>query len=70
PYIITPDTGAAHLAGMLGVACTDIFEPARFEIQSARWSPWCDRHALRAFPSNGATLQNFGQVLFEDWQRR
>ncbi|MBV8727606.1 MAG: hypothetical protein JO233_07460, partial [Candidatus Eremiobacteraeota bacterium] len=28
PYIITPDTGAAHLAGMLGVACTDIFEPA------------------------------------------
>jgi ADP-heptose:LPS heptosyltransferase len=38
--IITPDTGAAHAAGMLGVPVVDLFEPDRFEQLSRQWKPW------------------------------
>jgi ADP-heptose:LPS heptosyltransferase len=37
--LITPDSGAAHVAGMLGVPCVDCFPPGRAR-EMARWSPW------------------------------
>lgn len=39
--LVTPDSGAAHVAGMLGVPCVDCFPPGRttsFDI--VRWRPW------------------------------
>ena len=70
PYVITPDTGAAHLAGMLCIECTDIFEAAGFSVHAARWSPWCGKHVVRAFPSDRNGLKTFARGLLEDWRGR
>jgi ADP-heptose:LPS heptosyltransferase len=69
PYLITPDTGAAHVAGMLCVPCTDIFETSDYAVQAARWSPWCGAHVLRAFPADNAGVAEFARVLAADRRR-
>jgi ADP-heptose:LPS heptosyltransferase len=39
--VVTPDSGAAHVAGMAGVPCVDLFAPGpRVVHDVARWSPW------------------------------
>lgn len=38
--LITPDTGAAHAAGMLGVPVVDLFDSQNFAELSNRWRPW------------------------------
>jgi ADP-heptose:LPS heptosyltransferase len=38
--LVSPDTGAAHLAGMLGVPAVDVFPDAHFDRQTRRWQPW------------------------------
>ncbi len=38
--VVTPDTGAAHLAGMLGIPVVDCFPDAGARAQIARWHPW------------------------------
>jgi len=38
--LVSPDTGAAHLAGMIGVPVVDVFPDAHFEVQTRRWRPW------------------------------
>jgi ADP-heptose:LPS heptosyltransferase len=38
--LVSPDTGAAHLAGMIGVPVVDVFGDAHFEAQTRRWRPW------------------------------
>lgn len=38
--VVTPDTGAAHLAGMLGIPVVDCFPDADATAQIARWHPW------------------------------
>jgi ADP-heptose:LPS heptosyltransferase len=38
--VVTPDTGAAHLAGMLGIPVVDCFPDADAPAQIARWHPW------------------------------
>jgi ADP-heptose:LPS heptosyltransferase len=38
--VVTPDTGAAHLAGMLGIPVVDCFPNADADAQIARWHPW------------------------------
>jgi ADP-heptose:LPS heptosyltransferase len=38
--VVTPDTGAAHLAGMLGIPVVDCFPDANASAQIARWHPW------------------------------
>lgn len=38
--VVTPDTGAAHAAGMLGVPVVDVFPDAHFDAQTRRWRPW------------------------------
>jgi ADP-heptose:LPS heptosyltransferase len=38
--VVTPDTGAAHLAGMLGIPVVDCFPTADAAAQIARWHPW------------------------------
>jgi ADP-heptose:LPS heptosyltransferase len=39
--VVTPDSGAAHVAGMAGVPCVDLFEPsANAAYDIVRWRPW------------------------------
>jgi ADP-heptose:LPS heptosyltransferase len=38
--VITVDTGAAHVAGMLGVRVLDVFPDPNFAAQVRRWRPW------------------------------
>jgi ADP-heptose:LPS heptosyltransferase len=38
--VVTTDTGAAHLAGMLGVPVVDVFPDPHFDVQTRRWRPW------------------------------
>lgn len=40
PVVVSPDTGAAHLAGMLGIPVVDCFPDADAPAQIARWHPW------------------------------
>jgi ADP-heptose:LPS heptosyltransferase len=42
--LITPDTGAAHAAGMLGVPIIDLFDEDRFAQLERQWRPWAARH--------------------------
>jgi ADP-heptose:LPS heptosyltransferase len=38
--LVSPDTGAAHLAGMIGVPVVDVFPDRHFDAQTRRWRPW------------------------------
>jgi ADP-heptose:LPS heptosyltransferase len=39
--IVAPDSGAVHVAGMVGTPTVAVFPPIRdFALQIARWSPW------------------------------
>jgi ADP-heptose:LPS heptosyltransferase len=51
--LLTPDTGAAHAAGMLGVPVVDLFEEARFEQLSRQWRPWAADSRCIVKPANG-----------------
>jgi ADP-heptose:LPS heptosyltransferase len=45
--IVTPDSGALHVAGMLGTPVVAIFPPSRsYELQVARWAPWAAPHRV------------------------
>ncbi|MFY9720602.1 MAG: glycosyltransferase family 9 protein [Candidatus Cybelea sp.] len=45
--IVTPDSGALHVAGMIGTPVVAVFPPTRdFAAQVARWSPWAAPHRI------------------------
>jgi ADP-heptose:LPS heptosyltransferase len=47
PAIVAPDSGALHVAGMVGTPVVAIFPPSRdFALQVARWSPWAAPHRI------------------------
>jgi ADP-heptose:LPS heptosyltransferase len=47
PAVITPDSGALHVAGMVGTPVVGIFPPERrYALQVARWSPWAAPHRI------------------------
>ena len=51
---IAPDSGAAHVAGMVGTPVVSCFAAADFALQSRRWAPWAAPHRVveieRAWP--------------------
>lgn len=49
--LVTPDTGAAHVAGILGNKIIDIFDDAQFERLSAQWRPWAGTWRCHAKPN-------------------
>ena len=62
--ILTPDTGAAHVAGMLGVPVIDLFEPHEFERVSRQWRPWAAPSRCLAKPAwHADAAERFGAVL-------
>jgi len=47
--IITPDSGALHVAGMIGTPVVAVFPPRRdYALQVARWAPWAAPHRIIA----------------------
>jgi ADP-heptose:LPS heptosyltransferase len=44
--VVTTDTGAAHVAGMLGVRVVDVFPDLDFAAQTRRWRPWASPYRL------------------------
>ena len=47
--VVTPDSGAAHVAGMCGVPCVDLFAGGpTFDAEVRRWHPWAAPY--RALP--------------------
>ncbi|MBV8531442.1 MAG: glycosyltransferase family 9 protein [Candidatus Eremiobacteraeota bacterium] len=47
PAIVTPDSGALHVAGMIGTPVVAIFPPSRrYALQVARWAPWAAPHRI------------------------
>jgi ADP-heptose:LPS heptosyltransferase len=62
--LITPDTGAAHAAGMLGVPVIDIFDGPRFEQLSRQWRPWAAPHRCVVKPVTGDGVpERFGAEI-------
>lgn len=52
--VVTVDSGAAHVAGMLGTPVVDVFPDAHVMAQVARWRPWAAPYrALRASDVRG-----------------
>jgi ADP-heptose:LPS heptosyltransferase len=62
--LLTPDTGAAHAAGMLGVPVVDVFEEERFAQLSRRWRPWAAPSRCIARPDRAgeSSARDFGVV--------
>ncbi len=48
--LVTPDTGAAHVAGMQGVGVIDLFDEDGFDRLSQQWHPWAG--AWRCLPKS------------------
>ncbi|MDP9017771.1 MAG: hypothetical protein M3N19_05580 [Candidatus Eremiobacteraeota bacterium] len=57
PLLITPDTGAAHVAGMVGTPVVDIFEERDFVRYTSRWAPWAAPVRMISFPTGANKSQ-------------
>lgn len=44
--IVAPDSGAAHVAGMVGTPVVSCFAREAFALQSKRWAPWAAPHRV------------------------
>jgi ADP-heptose:LPS heptosyltransferase len=45
--VVAPDSGAIHLAGMLGTPTVAVFpDSSNFAVQTARWAPWAAPHRI------------------------
>jgi hypothetical protein len=44
--IVAPDSGAVHVAGMVGTPVVSCFSREQFALQSRRWAPWVAAHRV------------------------
>jgi ADP-heptose:LPS heptosyltransferase len=44
--IVAPDSGAVHVAGMVGTPTVAIFAAQNFALQTGRWSPWASPYRV------------------------
>jgi len=64
--LVTVDTGAAHVAGMLGTPVVDVFPDAHFEAQVRRWRPWASPcRAFRASEVDGGPNSRFIETIVD-----
>jgi len=63
--IVTPDSGAAHVAGNVGTPVVDIFPRDHGERLAAQWHPWIAPHAIVFEPAGDETPEAYGARLAE-----
>lgn len=64
--VVTTDTGAAHVAGMLVDAVIDVFADRHFEAQVRRWRPWASSYrAFRASEVDGGPRSRFIEAVLD-----
>jgi ADP-heptose:LPS heptosyltransferase len=64
--VVTVDTGAAHVAGMLGTPVIDVFPDAHFAAQVRRWRPWASPYrAFRASEVDGGAASRFTETALD-----
>jgi ADP-heptose:LPS heptosyltransferase len=64
--VVTVDTGAAHVAGMLGTPVVDVFPDAHFAAQVRRWRPWASPYrAFRASEVDGGAGSRFTETVLD-----
>ena len=64
--LVTVDTGAAHVAGMLGTAVVDVFPDAHFAAQVRRWRPWASTYrAFRASEVDGGPRSRLVEAVLD-----
>ncbi len=72
--LVTPDSGAAHVAGFVGVPCLDCFVPTRSTMRDIeRWHPWAApfrAHVLDATRSAQALAAGLASSLHALLERR
>ena len=62
--VLTVDTGAAHVAGMLGVPVVDVFPDDDFDAQVRRWHPWASPYrAIRASALAAGGVEALSEAL-------
>ncbi|HEY0393956.1 MAG TPA: hypothetical protein VGD01_05630 [Candidatus Elarobacter sp.] len=62
--LVTVDTGAAHVAGMLGAPVVDVFPDRGFDAQVRRWRPWASPfRAFRASDVDGGPRSVFIETI-------
>jgi ADP-heptose:LPS heptosyltransferase len=44
--IVAPDSGAVHVAGMVGTPTVAVFAAQNFALQTGRWSPWASPYRV------------------------
>lgn len=65
--LVTPDTGAAHVAGMLGTPCVDVFAPSPTIVTDMfRWTPWAARARTLVAGDDGAVVAAASELLVRD----
>jgi ADP-heptose:LPS heptosyltransferase len=64
--VVSVDTGAAHVAGMLCARVVDVFPDAGFAAQVRRWRPWAAPYrAFRASEVSGGTGSAFIETILD-----
>jgi ADP-heptose:LPS heptosyltransferase len=64
--VVTPDTGAAHVAGMLGAGVIDLFDETDFDRLSQQWHPWAGASRCLAKPVwRGGLEEQLGHQIGE-----
>jgi ADP-heptose:LPS heptosyltransferase len=64
--VVSVDTGAAHVAGMLCERVVDVFPDAHFEAQVRRWRPWAAPcRAFRASEVDGGPHAAFIETILD-----
>jgi ADP-heptose:LPS heptosyltransferase len=64
--VVSVDTGAAHVAGMLCARVVDVFPDASFDAQVRRWRPWAAPYrAFRASEVSGGAGSAFIETILD-----
>jgi len=61
--LVTPDSGAAHVAGSVGTPVVDIFPREHGERLAKQWHPWCAPYAVVLEPEESESAEDYGARL-------
>lgn len=64
-FIVTPDTGAVHLASALKKAVVAVYEPKTAVLNTQQWAPWQVAHRIIVKGEAGETVKQITSALEE-----